>query len=106
MIPGIREIAAAAALGLALSGGTAAAQKAGGVLRVYDPDSPPGLNIYERHGAVYDRHWYSYRGRDLIGIRLGRSCQSGLAVSSLGCGYRPADPGLPPPPTGPIGHGR
>ena len=35
-------------LALGLSGGTASAQKAGGTLRVYGADSPPGLNIYEQ----------------------------------------------------------
>jgi peptide/nickel transport system substrate-binding protein len=48
MIRAIRGVAAATALALVLAGGTAAAQKAGGILRVYDPDSPPGLNIYEQ----------------------------------------------------------
>src|SRR5215469_7509096 len=48
MIRGMRGVAAATALVLALTGGTAAAQKAGGTLRVYYADSPPGLNIYEQ----------------------------------------------------------
>src|SRR6516162_8860981 len=48
MIRAVRGVAAATALALGLTGGTAAAQKAGGVLRVYGADSPPGLNIYEQ----------------------------------------------------------
>jgi hypothetical protein len=48
MICAVRGVAAATALALVLTGGSAAAQKAGGTLRVYDPDSPPGLNIYEQ----------------------------------------------------------
>ena len=48
MIRAVRGVAAATVLALVLTGGSAAAQKAGGVLRVYDPDSPPGLNIYEQ----------------------------------------------------------
>ena len=40
--------AATTALALALTGATAAAQKAGGILRVYSADSPPGLNIHEQ----------------------------------------------------------
>jgi hypothetical protein len=47
MMRAIRGVAAATALTLVLTGGTAAAQKAGGVLRVYSAESPPGLNIYE-----------------------------------------------------------
>ena len=48
MIRAITGIAAAATLALVLTGGTAPAQKAGGILRVYNADSPPGLNIYEQ----------------------------------------------------------
>ena len=48
MIRAITRAAAAAALALVLAGGTAAAQKAGGILRVYSAESPPGLNIYEQ----------------------------------------------------------
>jgi peptide/nickel transport system substrate-binding protein len=48
MIRAIRRVAAATALALVLTGGTAAAQKAGSVLRVYSAESPPGLNIYEQ----------------------------------------------------------
>jgi peptide/nickel transport system substrate-binding protein len=48
MIRAITRIAAAAALALMLTGGTASAQKTGGILRVYNADSPPGLNIYEQ----------------------------------------------------------
>jgi ABC-type transport system substrate-binding protein len=48
MIRAIRGVAAATALALVLPGGTAAAQRAGGVLRVYSAESPPGLNIYEQ----------------------------------------------------------
>src|SRR5215472_14260722 len=48
MIRGIKGIAAATALVLVLAGGTAAAQKSGGILRVYSAESPPGLSIYEQ----------------------------------------------------------
>jgi peptide/nickel transport system substrate-binding protein len=48
MIRAVRGVAAATALALVLTGGTAAAQKAGGTLRIYNTDSPPGLNIYEQ----------------------------------------------------------
>jgi peptide/nickel transport system substrate-binding protein len=48
MTRAVRGVAVATALALLLTGGSAAAQKAGGTLRVYDPDSPPGLNIYEQ----------------------------------------------------------
>jgi len=48
MIGAVRGVAAVAALALMLTGGSAAAEKAGGTLRIYDPDSPPGLNIYEQ----------------------------------------------------------
>ncbi len=48
MIRAIRGVAAVAALALVLTGGMAAAQKAGGILRVYSAESPPGLNIYEQ----------------------------------------------------------
>jgi peptide/nickel transport system substrate-binding protein len=48
MIRAMKRVVAATALALVLTGGTAAAQKAGGVLRVYSAESPPGLNIYEQ----------------------------------------------------------
>ena len=48
MIRALGGVAAATALALTLTAGSAAAQKAGGTLRVYNPDSPPGLNIYEQ----------------------------------------------------------
>jgi peptide/nickel transport system substrate-binding protein len=35
-------------LALVLTGGTASAQKAGGIYRVWSDNSPPGLNIYEQ----------------------------------------------------------
>jgi len=47
MIRAIRHIAAATALALALAGGTAAAQKAGGVLRVHLWDSPPNMSVLD-----------------------------------------------------------
>jgi peptide/nickel transport system substrate-binding protein len=47
MIRAITGIAAAAALAMVLTGGTASAQKQGGILRTYDPDSPGGLSIQE-----------------------------------------------------------
>ena len=54
MIRAITGIAAAAALALVLTGGTAPAQKPGGILRMYDPDSPGGLSIQEE-ATVYAR---------------------------------------------------
>ena len=48
MIQTIRRVTTATALALLLTGGTAPAQKAGGILRVYSADSPPGLNIHEQ----------------------------------------------------------
>ena len=48
MIRSVRGVAAATALAWALTGGSVAAQKTGGTLRVYGADSPPGLNIYEQ----------------------------------------------------------
>ena len=48
MIRAAREVAAATALALVLTGGTASAQKAGGINRVWSDNSPPGLNIYEQ----------------------------------------------------------
>jgi peptide/nickel transport system substrate-binding protein len=47
MIRVIRDIATSAALALVLTGGTAAAQKAGGVLRVHLWDSPPNLSMFD-----------------------------------------------------------
>ena len=47
MIRAITGIAAAAALALVLTNVTASAQKQGGILRTYDPDSPGGLSIQE-----------------------------------------------------------
>jgi peptide/nickel transport system substrate-binding protein len=44
----IRAVGGVAAATAVLTGGSAAAQKVGGVLRVYDADSPPGLSIYEQ----------------------------------------------------------
>ena len=48
MIRPVRGVAVSTALAFVLTGGSAAAQKAGGALGVYDADSPPGLNIYEQ----------------------------------------------------------
>jgi peptide/nickel transport system substrate-binding protein len=49
MMPRLRVAAAAIAVLLGISGSsTVFAQKAGGILRVYSADSPPGLNIYEQ----------------------------------------------------------
>ena len=47
MIRAIRRVAAATTLALVLAGGTAAAQKTGGVLRVHMWDSPPNLSSLE-----------------------------------------------------------
>jgi len=44
MIPAITRAVVAAALALVLTGGTAVAQKAGGILRVHLWDSPPNLS--------------------------------------------------------------
>ena len=48
MIRTIKRVSAATALALVLTGGTTAAQKAGGILRIYSAESPPGLSIYEQ----------------------------------------------------------
>src|SRR5262245_36608577 len=47
MVRAIKHIAAATALALALAGGTAAAQKAGGVLRVHLCDRPPNMSVLD-----------------------------------------------------------
>src|SRR4029077_17330886 len=48
MGPSLRAAAAASALLVAITAsGTASAQKQGGILRTYDPDSPGGLSIQE-----------------------------------------------------------
>jgi peptide/nickel transport system substrate-binding protein len=47
MIRTIGRVAAATALALVLTGGTASAQKVGGVLRVHLWDSPPNLSVLE-----------------------------------------------------------
>jgi len=48
MIQTIRRVTTATALALLLTGGTAPAQKAGGILRIYSAESPPGVNIHEQ----------------------------------------------------------
>ena len=47
MIRAIRHVAVATALALMLTGGTATAQKTGGVLRVHLWDSPPHLSMID-----------------------------------------------------------
>ena len=47
MIRAIRHFAVATALALVLTGGTATAQKAGGVLKVHLWDSPPNLSVLD-----------------------------------------------------------
>jgi len=47
MIRVIRNVGAATALALALTGGTAAAQESGGVLRVHLWDSPPSMSVLD-----------------------------------------------------------
>jgi len=48
MIPNLRAVAIAVTLGAALSGGEAAwAQKTGGILKMYSPDSPASMSIHE-----------------------------------------------------------
>jgi len=47
MIRAIGWVASAVALALVATGGTAAAQKAGGVLRVHLWDSPPNLSMLD-----------------------------------------------------------
>jgi hypothetical protein len=47
MIRAIRRVGVATALALALTGGTAAAQKAGGILKVHLWDSPPNLAMLD-----------------------------------------------------------
>ena len=47
MIRAIRPVTAATALAMALTGGTAAAQKTGGALRAHLWDSPPNLSVLD-----------------------------------------------------------
>jgi peptide/nickel transport system substrate-binding protein len=48
MIANLRAVAIAVTLGAALSGGEAAwAQKTGGILKMYSPDSPASMSIHE-----------------------------------------------------------
>src|SRR5262249_23269400 len=47
MIRAIRHFAIATALAVMLTGGTATAQKAGGVLKLHLWDSPPNLSVLE-----------------------------------------------------------
>jgi len=47
MIPAIGRVAAATALAFMLTGGPAAAQKAGGVLRIHLWDSPPNVSMLD-----------------------------------------------------------
>src|ERR1700688_3126776 len=48
MIANLQAVAIAVTLGAALSGGEAAwAQKRGGILRMYSPDSPASMSIHE-----------------------------------------------------------
>ena len=47
MIGAARRVAVAAALAMALTAGTASAQKAGGVLKVHLWDSPPNLSMLD-----------------------------------------------------------
>jgi len=48
LIRTIERVSAATALALVLTGGTTAAQKAGGILRIYSAESPAGLSIYQQ----------------------------------------------------------
>jgi hypothetical protein len=60
MIPGIRRVGTASALTLVLTGATAAAQKAAGILRIYSAESPPGVNITSRRRrGARGRSWAS-----------------------------------------------
>src|SRR6516162_7015744 len=47
MIRAIRRTAVAGALAVVLSSGTAAAQKPGGILKMYSLDSPASMSIHE-----------------------------------------------------------
>jgi len=47
MIRAIRRAAVAAALAVVLSSGTAAAQKHGGILKMYIWDNPPSMSMLE-----------------------------------------------------------
>jgi ABC-type sugar transport system substrate-binding protein len=89
MIRAVRGVAAATALALGLTGGSAAAQKAGGTLRVYGADSPPGLNIYEqatRFAAIR-------QARLLPAHSAIQSCKpAAMPWSPHGRGLRPSSP--------------
>jgi peptide/nickel transport system substrate-binding protein len=77
MIRTIKRVSASTALALVLTGGTTAAQKAGGILRIYSAESPPGLSIYEQatpwgqgplmgvynNLILFDQHRYRRRKR-------------------------------------------
>ena len=77
MIRTIKRVSAATTLALVLTGGTTAAQKAGGILRIYSAESPPGLSIYEQatpwgqgplmgvynNLILFDQHRYRRRKR-------------------------------------------
>src|SRR5262249_60624060 len=76
MIRSIRRVAAVAALALALTAGTAAAQKAGGVLGGHLWDSPPNMSVLDgvnplgaralmpgfNNLALFDQHAKQSRG--------------------------------------------
>jgi peptide/nickel transport system substrate-binding protein len=52
----LRAALAASALLFEIStGGTASAQKQGGILRMYDPDSPASMSIHEEATIVSER---------------------------------------------------
>jgi hypothetical protein len=52
MITDLRAAIAASALLVAMTGGTALAQKQGGILKMYTPDSPASMSILEE-GTVF-----------------------------------------------------
>jgi peptide/nickel transport system substrate-binding protein len=55
MIPAIKRTAVATALAVVLSSATAAAQKPGGILKMYSLDSPPSMSIHEETAATAER---------------------------------------------------
>ena len=55
MIPAIRRTAVATALAVVLSSATAAAQKPGGILKMYSLDSPPSMSIHEETAATAEQ---------------------------------------------------
>jgi hypothetical protein len=83
MIRTIGRVAAAMALALVLTGGSASAQKVGGVLRVHLWDGPPNLSVLEGVNPLAARTLMP------VPIRLGQENGPGTGPAPPGMG-RPA----------------